>query len=331
VAVTSDVFLTGGSGLVGGHLLASLTAKGSQVTALVRSKEAAVIVEDLGAKSFICDLLDTSSLAGEMRGCDTVFHVAGVNEMCSANPGVMDRTNVEGARSVVEAAGAAGVNRVVYTSSVAVIGEQRGAVGSETTEHDGSFLSRYARSKHFGEIAAFTAGIKHGVEVVAVNPASVQGPGRSGGSARILLHALRSRRPALVDVVFSVVDIADCTQGHLLAATKGAPGERYILSGGSMSAREAVASAETIVGRPIKAIWIPQQVMATIGVPVASLAGRLRPGAGICSEFVKTLVHGHRFDGSKATRELGLAYTPVLDTFSRTIEWFGREGLVPNS
>ncbi|MGI9585634.1 MAG: NAD-dependent epimerase/dehydratase family protein [Acidimicrobiia bacterium] len=326
--MTSDVFLTGGSGLVGGHLLSSLVADGARVTAMVRSAAAAAAVEDRGADPFLGDLLDTSSLASAMLGSDVVFHVAGVNEMCSVDPQAMDRTNIDGTRSVVEAAGSAGVGRVVYTSSVSVIGEQRGAIGTEATEHDGSFLSRYARSKFLGERAAFTMGEEFGVDVVAVNPASVQGPGRSGGSARILLHALRSRWPALVDVVFSVVDIDDCTRGHLLAATKGKPGNRYILSGGSISARAAVAAAESIAGRSIRPLWIPQGLMATVGVPVASIAARLRPNAGICAEFIRTLDHGHRFDGSKATRDLGLVYTPLDETFSRTIGWFTSEGLI---
>jgi dihydroflavonol-4-reductase len=197
--------------------------------------------------------------------------------------------------------------------------------------HDGAFLSRYARSKFLGEAAAFSEGVARGVEVVAVNPASVQGPGRAGGSARILLHALRSRRPALVDVVFSIVDIADCTEGHLLAAANGRPGERYILSGGSMTAREAVRLAEGIVRRPIKAVWIPPWLMTTMGAAAASLVSRVRPDAGICPEFVRTLGHGHRFDGSKAADELGLEYTGVGTTFKRTIDWFENEGLVPRS
>ncbi len=326
-----DVFLTGGSGLVGGHLLSELVAKGRHVTALARTQTAADRVESLGGKPFVCDILDHASLARGMAGTDTVFHVAGVNEVCSADPEAMDRTNIEGSRSVVAAAARASVRRVVHTSSVSVIGELSGSVGTEETVHDGSFLSRYARSKFLGERAAFAEGVTRGVEVVAINPASVQGPGRAGGSARILLHALRSRRPVLVDVVFSVIDIADCTEGHLLAAANGKPGERYILSGGSMTSREAVRLAEEIVRRPINAVWIPPWLMTTMGAPVAALVSRVRPDAGICPEFVRTLAHGHRFDGSKAADELGLVYTPVGTTFKRTIDWFENESLVPRS
>ena len=329
--MTPDVFLTGGSGLVGGHLLSALVAQGRHVTALARSRAAAGRVESRGATPVVCDILDDASLTKGMTGIDLVFHVAGVNEMCSADAHAMDRTNIEGSRSVVAAAGAAGVRRVVYTSSVSVIGELRGSVGTEATVHGGSFLSQYARSKYLGERAAFAAGVTCGVEVVAVNPASVQGPGRAGGSARILLHALRSRRPALVDVVFSVVDIADCTQGHLLAASNGRPGERYILSGASMTSREAVALAEEIVRRPIKGVWIPPWLMTPLGAAAASLVSRVRPDAGICPEFVRTLEHGHRFDGSKAADELGLVYTPIGTTFRKTIDWFENEGLVPGS
>ncbi len=95
-----------------------------------------------------------------------------------------------------------------------------------------------------------------------------------------------------------------------------------------MTSREAVGLAEEIVRRPIKALWIPPWLMTTLGATAASVVSRVRPDAGICPEFVNTLSHGHRFDGSKATRDLGLVYTPVRDTFVRTIDWFLAAGLL---
>src|SRR5204863_4200799 len=123
-----------------------------------------------------------------MVGGELVFNAGGVNEMCMRDAGPLFETNVAGAANVVRAASEAGVRRVIHTSSAATIGEARGTIGREDSEHRGSFLSRYERSKFLGERRALELGDDLGIEVVCVNPSSVQGPGRTGGSARLLLE-----------------------------------------------------------------------------------------------------------------------------------------------
>nr|MDJ0955186.1 NAD-dependent epimerase/dehydratase family protein [Acidimicrobiia bacterium] len=240
---TADVAITGGSGLVGGHLLSTLVKGGRAVRAIVRSDAAARRVEELGAEAIVADLFDHDSFRDAVWGVPVLYHVAGVNETCPSDARWMDHVNIDGTRAVVAAAADAGVGRVVYTSSAAAIGEANGMVGTEATRHSGTYLSRYARSKHRAEIAAFEAAGEHGVDLVAVSPSSVQGPGRSGGSAKILLYALRAKRPLLVDVKVSLVDIEDCTAGHLAAAEQGRSGERYLLSGSTTSVPDLVAMA----------------------------------------------------------------------------------------
>ena len=146
--------------------------------------------------------------------------------------------NVRGSENVVRAAAQAEVTRVVYTSSAATLGERKGTVGSEESPHRGRFLSDYERSKFEAEQAVFTTADETGLDVVSVNPASVQGPGRATGSARLLLDYLNGRLKAVVDSRLSLVDIADCTEGHLLAGERGTPGERYVLSGATLSVRD---------------------------------------------------------------------------------------------
>src|SRR5690606_38967861 len=140
---------------------------------------------------------------------------------------VLYRANVDGTRNMVAAAGAAGVRRVVYTSSAATIGEPAGTIATERTRHRGHWLSHYERSKHEAERVAVAAAARAGVELVAVNPASVQGPGRTRGTAKILIAALNGRLRLVVASRLSVVDVADCAEGHLLAESRGEPGERY--------------------------------------------------------------------------------------------------------
>jgi dihydroflavonol-4-reductase len=316
---------------VGGHLLTALVAAGTRVRALVRSETSAARVATAGATPHLVDLFDADGLRDALWGVDVLYHVAGVNETCPSNPARMDRVNVDGTRSVVAAAADAGVGRVVYTSSAAAIGEAEGMIGTERTVHSGVHLSAYARSKHRAELAAFAEAEAVGVDLVAVNPSSVQGPGRSGGSTRLLLHVLRSKRPLLVDTRLSIVDIEDCTAGHLAAAARGRGGERYLLSGATLSVTEAIRIIESTTGRAIHPRWVGEGTARTIGRPLARLAHAVRPRSGICPELIDTLLHGHRFDGSRAERELGIVYTPIDVTFARTIEWFEAEGLLSAS
>jgi dihydroflavonol-4-reductase len=326
VTRATEAFVTGGSGLVGGHLIGRLVSEGWSVDALVRSREAAEKVTALGAAAVFGDLFDTSGLAEAMQREAIVFHVAGVNDTCPRNPGSMDRVNIEGTRSVVAAAGAAGVERVVYTSSAATIGEVTGVLATEVTPHSGGFLSPYARSKYLAEQAAFSEANRLDVDLVSVNPSSVQGPGRATGSAEILIRILNSRRPILVDTNISIVDIEDCTMGHIAAATHGEPGTRYLLSARPVTVAEAVLVTAEFLGQPIRPRWVPASVAKVAGMPLAWVAGKVRPGAGICPAILRTLLHGHLFDATRATEELGVTFRPATETLERTAQWLISEG-----
>ena len=321
------VFLTGGSGLLGGALAARLAERGDEVVALARSDAAA---DALAAYEVVRgDVLDEDALAAGMEGCDLLFHVAGINTMCPDDPAALFHVNVRGAETAVRAAARARVPRVVLTSSAASLGEAHGTVGTEASPHRGSFLSVYERTKHEGEVAALAAARRAGLELVSVNPSSVQGPGRAGGTGRILIAYLNGRLPAFVDTTLSIVDLADCTEAHLLAAERGTAGERYVISGAAIGARDALDLVRRISGvdRNVRVLPAPVATAAAAMIEGASkLRGRKPP---VCREMVRTLLHGHRYDGSRATRELGLVYTPLEETFRRTIAWARAEGLVP--
>ena len=327
--MTEPVLVTGGGGVVGGALVRRLLHEGRAVRALARSETSAASLRALGAEPVRGDVLDLGSFAGAMRGCSTLFHVAGVNAMCLRDPTEMLVTNVEGSANAIRAAAEAGIARVVYTSSSSAIGEAHGTIGREDSPHRGSYLSVYERSKHEAERVVFGLARELGVEVVAVNPSSVQGPGRATGSARLLLEVTNGRLPLLVDTAISLVDIDDCAQGHVLAETRGAPGERYLLSAGTLTTREAVALLERIWGLPRRVRFGPAWVVSAGGHAAWAGARLLGRDAPVCPEAVRTLLHGHRYDGSRATRELGLTYPPVEDTLRRTLEWCAERGLVP--
>ena len=263
-----------------------------------------------------------------MHGCEVVYHAAGVNALCFRDTSQLFEVNVRGSRNVVDAAAAAGVRRVVYTSSAAVLGEARGTVGSETSSHRGSFLSSYERSKFEAEQAVLSAARETGIEVVCANPASVQGPGRATGSTRLLLDYLNGRLKAIVDSTISLVDIADCTEGHLLAEGRGEPGERYVLSGATLTVREGIQLLGRLTGVDESVRTLPPAVATAAAVAVETVARLRRTKPRVCRDLVRTVLHGHAYDGSRAARELGLSYTPVEETIRRTLDWFQDEGLI---
>jgi dihydroflavonol-4-reductase len=326
----SRVFVTGGSGVVGGALVDALCERGDEVIALARSDAARDELERRGARVLRGDILEADVLARGMEGCATLFHVAGQNSLCVEDPSSMLRANIEGPAVAIRAAAQAGVGRVVHTSSAATIGEPEGTIGREDTPHRGWFLSTYERSKTEGERVALETGRQEGVDVISVNPCSVQGPGRAGGTARFLLAFLDGRLKLFVDTHVSLVDIKDCTAGHLLAAERGMPAERYILSGVTLTISEAFALAAEVVGVERSPRLVPRRA-ATIAGSVVERAFRLvRRRPPVCREMVRTLIHGHRYDGSRAERELGLRYTDPRETIRRTVTWAREVGLLRN-
>jgi dihydroflavonol-4-reductase len=322
-------FVTGGSGFVGGAILRRLAAEGREIRALVRSDAAAATVSALGASPVLGDLDDPDGLADAMRGCDAVFHVAGSNRTCPRGLAKLYAVNVDGAVAVVRAAARAGVPRVVHTSSSATIGERVGEIGREDTAHAGTFLSHYARSKFLGERAVLALGPEIGVEVVSVNPSSVQGPGRDSGSARLLIKVARSRTAVLIRSCFSVVDVDDCAAAHAAAELLGTSGERYLVSGASLTMDEAVALVRAATGRPDRVVWVPS-VLAHLAQPIAAVSARLDRGsdAVVCPALIRTLLHGHRYDARRSERELGVTYRAVRETLERALAWYMDRGML---
>ena len=324
------VFVTGGSGVVGGALVARLVERGDEVVALARSDAAAEKLRERGAIVARGDVVDEDAMARGMEGCELAFHVAGVNAMCVEDPQAMNRVNVDGAAGAVRAAARAGVPRLVHTSSATTIGEPPGTVGREDTPHRGWYLSVYDRTKTEGERAVLAVERETGQDVVLVNPSSVQGPGRAGGTGRFLLAFLDGRLKLFVQTNVSLVDIADCVEGHLLAAERGVAGERYLLNGMTLTIGEALALAADVAGVQRSPRLVPRRA-ATIAAVVVERGFRLaRRHPPVCREMVRTLLHGHRYDGSRAERELGLRYTDPRETVARTVEWARGAGLLRN-
>jgi dihydroflavonol-4-reductase len=322
------VFLTGGTGVIGTALLRRLLERGDEVVALARSDGAADALAASGVAVVRGEGYDEEALARGMEGCEIVFNLAGINSLCVADPRPMELLNARGPVAAVRAAARAGVRRLVHTSSAATIGEAPGTVGSEQTVHRGWYLSRYERTKTEGERAAISAAREVGQDLVCVNPSSVQGPGRASGTGRFLLAFLDGRLKVFVPTNVSLIDIDDCAEGHLLAAERGVAGERYVLSGLTLTISEALALAADVAGVTRRPRLLPRPV-ATVAAAVVERGFKLaRRNPPVCREMVRTLLHGHRYDGSRASRELGLHYTEPRETLRKTVEWARAEGLL---
>jgi dihydroflavonol-4-reductase len=324
----TSVLVTGATGFVGGAIARRLLADGRMVRVLARTPGAAAALEAHGAEVAAGDVLEPDTVERAARGCEVVYHAAGVNGFCMRDPGPMRAANVTGTSNVIAAAARAGARRVIYTSSAATIGEAAGVVAAEDTPHRGSFLSHYERSKYDAERAAVRVAQQHEIELVCVNPASVQGPGRTGGTARLILDYANGRLRTLVRSRFSLVDVDDCTEGHVLAEAAGRPGRRYLLSGVCVSTEEAIATVARITGVEHRTVNLPRPVALAAGGAAGSLARVRGRRPRLCHEMVATLLHGHAYDGSRATRELGLTYRSFDEMVRRTLAWYVQEGMI---
>ena len=318
------VLVTGGTGVVGTPVVRYLVEAGREVRGLARSRASAELLAGMGAVPVRGDIGAPDSLPSAVEGVEVVYHIAGRVSFCPSMPERLYEVNVEGTRNVVRAARQAGVRRLVHTSSVVALGEEPGTIGSEATRHRGYYLSHYGRSKHQGEMVALSeAG---DMEVVVVNPSSVQGAGRATGSGGLLLMAVNGQFRYLVDTPISMVDTDDCARGHIAAEERGVPGERYVLSGFTVSLRQAVGLMGDLTGRSYPIRFIPRRLLAPLG-PAADFAGRFVSSVPICRETLALMRFGASYDGSRATSELGVEYRSARETFFRALESFRALGL----
>ena len=325
--------VTGATGFVGAAVARALLAQGWAVRALARKGSDRRNLQRLAVEVVEGDLNDPGSLAPALQGCEALFHVAADYRLGAFDPRELYRTNVDGTRNILSAARAAGVRRVVYTSSVATIGIPKdGTPGSEDTPSTLSdMIGHYKRSKFLAEEAAREA-VRAGSEVVIVNPSTPIGPGdvKPTPTGQLVFDAAAGRMPAYVDTGLNIVHVDDVAAGHLLAFHRGRPGERYILGGQDMTLREILVEIARLVGRKPPRVRLPSGVVmpiAYIAEGVARVTGR---STRITVEGVRMARKRMFFSSAKAERELGYQWRPPTLAFKDAIAWFQDQGLLPN-
>lgn len=323
----NNIFITGSTGVVGKPLLRKIVNQGHNVFALSRSNNNDHLFSDLGVKKIEGNLF-TKSLYDDLSDCnlDAIFHIAGVNKMCSKNPDGMFKANIEGTKEMLQLGNRLKIKKFIYTSSAVTLGEKLGTLGNEKSNHRGYFLSKYEESKYLAEKEAFA--YDKDFEFVSVNPSSVQGPGRVSGTAKLLISTLNKSYPPLIKNNISIVDIDDCTDGHYQALLNGEDNQRYVLNSFQTTSEELLSKLKSLSewsGRPMYIPKLGLKIIAPLG-DLYKLLSNSTPL--ICSESARVLTHGHIYDGSKAGDKLNINYIDLDMFIKKTINWLIDENYV---
>jgi dihydroflavonol-4-reductase len=323
-------FVTGATGFLGAHVARVLAEQGADLRLLVRPTSDLRNIEGLKADRITGDLRSAPSLEKAVSGCDVVFHVAADYRLWVKDPEQMYRSNVEGTRSLLEAARKNGVRRVVYTSSVATMGfTSNGTVATEESPVSlADMIGHYKRSKFMAEQVAMAAG-RGGQDVVIVNPSTPVGEMdiKPTPTGRIVVDFLKRKFPAYVDTGLNLVDATECARGHILALEKGRPGERYILGGENLTLKQILDKLAAITGLPSPRVKVPYFMALATGVVDELVTGRLRgkePRATI--DAVRMGRKKMFVSSAKAERELGWSVVPVDGALHRAAAWFRAKG-----
>lgn len=321
------VLVTGVTGFVGWHVASELLRRGERVRALVRGGGGA---PELAVESVAGDLRDPDSLRRAVHGCAAVYHVAADYRLWAADPSELYRSNVDGTRSLLEAARAEGISKFVYTSTVGCIGVPPDGIGEESMPVSlDDMAGAYKRSKFMAEQVALDYA-RQGYPVVIVNPTAPIGERdrKPTPTGKIVLDFLKRAMPAYIDTGLNLVDVRDTAVGHVLAAERGKPGERYILGCRNLTLKEIFERLARLSGLPAPNFRIPYFVAYGVGLcstAWASVTGR-EPRAPI--DAVRMARKKMFVSSDKARRELGFEPSPIDGALERAVHWFRSNGYV---
>lgn len=324
-------FVTGATGFIGASIVRELLKDGCRVRVLARPGSDRRNLAGLDVEVWEGDLSDRDALVRGVSGCSTLFHAAADYRLWTRDPQAMYDVNVKGTRAILSAALAAGMEKVVYTSSVGTLGNPGdGTPGNERTPVDFSqMVGDYKKSKFLAERAAESF-LEKGLPIVIVNPSTPVGPLdlKPTPTGKIIVDFLNGRMPAYLDTGLNLIDVEACARGHILAARKGRIGEKYILGNRNLTLAGIFEMLSQITGLKaprVKLPYYPILFAAYANHAVAALTGRepLIPLAGV--QMAAKFMY---FDSGKAIAELGLPLTPVEGALERAVEWFRNNGYV---
>ena len=329
------VFVTGATGFLGAHVARALAAQGAGLRLLVRPTSDLRNLENIPAEQVQGDLRQPESLRTALRGCDALMHVAADYRLWVRDPQQMYAANVEGTRDLLRLAREENVARTVYTSSVATMGFQRGAVivDEQTPVSLADMVGHYKRSKFLAEQVALAAA-RAGQHVITLNPTTPIGPGdrKPTPTGRIVVDFLNGNFPAYMDTGLNLVDATEIARTHVAALERGTPGERYILGGENLTLKQILDKMSAITGLPSPRYKVPIPVAMTFAFFDEWITGRLRgrePRATV--EAVRMGRKKMFASSAKAERDLGFRVLPVYHALRSAIDWFRANGYAPTA
>jgi len=327
---TDLVLVTGGSGFLGSAVVRALIARGLRVRALVRSSSPLDNLTGLDCEVVAGDLTDRESLRAAIRGVRYLFHVAADYRLWARDPSIIMRVNFEGTCSLMREALSAGVERIVYTSSVAAL-----RVAGATSPVDETAplaadeaIGAYKRSKTLAERAVEGMVLQDRLPAVIVNPTTPIGPRdiRPTPTGRILLDAARGRIPAFVDTGLNFAHVDDIAEGHLLAFERGRIGERYILGGQNVSLQELLAAIAGFAGRRAPRIKLPRGPLFPLAFGAEAVARLTGKEPLLTVDGLRMSRHRMFFTSAKAECELGYRSRPYQEGVADALTWFRTAG-----
>ena len=324
------VLVTGATGFGGSAVLRALGARGARVRVLARPASDRRNLQGVTCEIVEGDMREPASMQRALGGVRHLFHVAADYRLWSRRAGELREANVEGTRIVMEAALAAGVERIVYTSSVATLRAADAAANVDETAPlaESEAIGAYKASKVAAERLVEAMVAERGLPAVIVNPSTPIGPRdvKPTPTGRVVVEAATGRIPAFVDTGLNLVHVDDVAAGHLLALEKGRFGERYVLGGQNASLREMLAAIADLAGRRAPTLSLPRAPLfplAWAAEGVAQLTGR---APFVTRDALKMAAHHMFFSSAKAEAELGYRARPYREALSDALAWFGQAG-----
>lgn len=323
-------FLTGATGFVGAAVARRLLESGHKLRVLSRPNNDRRNLAGLDVEVIEGDLTQPDTYRDALKTCRNMLHVAADYRIWAPDAAAMNRVNVEGTKALMIAALDAGIERIVYTSSVATLGIHKdGTPANEDSPVSfDDMVGVYKRSKYLAEEEVRRLIVHHGLPAVIVNPSTPIGPRdiKPTPTGRIIVDAAKGHMPAYVDTGLNVVHVDDVAQGHLLALERGKIGERYILGGQNLALSEILAIVAGIVGRPAPKIKLPRAAIypVAIGMEIAARITGWNPLVTL--DALRMSKKKMYFTAAKAERELGYHSRPAVDAISDAISWFKAEG-----
>ena len=314
-------FVTGATGFIGGEIVKQLVGRGHKVAALVRSPAKATMLKALGVEIHPGDITDRETLKAPMTGADGVFHAAAWYKVGAKEP-LADQINVDGTRNVLKTMRTLDIPRGVYTSTVAVFSDTKGAVPDETHRYDGPHLSEYDRTKWIAHYRVALPKIEEGLPLTIVMPGLVYGPGDTSGMRSALVDLLRGRLPMTpAKTAFCWGHIEDTARAHILAMEKGQPGETYIIAGPRHTFEAAFDLAAAIAKVRAPLFHPGPHAMRATAAGMAVIERFMTLPPAFTPEALRVLAGTTYFGASdKAIRDIGFAPRPLEEGMAQTLE-----------